>query len=131
MTDRPRDTAGDVAGDMASSISRLVRQEMRAIGRELREQAGPGAGLLALAAAALLYAGGCAVAALVSMLARVLPTWLAAMTVSAALGAVAGLAGSAGLDQMRRALPQIPERAAADLATAANDNPASDADRGR
>jgi hypothetical protein len=109
-------------GDVAETISRLVRQEMRAVGQEMRakaEQAGVGAGLLVVAGTAALYAGGCAVAALTSLLGRILPTWLAATVTAMLLAAVAGLAGLLGVDQVRRALPLIPDQAAADLAAAA------------
>jgi hypothetical protein len=105
-----------------SNMSRLVRQEIRAVGRELREKAGErgiGAGLLAAAAAAALYAGGCLVAGVVALLARVLPMPLAAMVVSAVLAAAAGVAGRAGLERLRRSLPLVPEQAA-DLAAAAD-----------
>lgn len=131
MPNKPRDMAGrvtgvtdEVTGDMASGMSKLIRQEMRAIGKEIREKAGQtgiGAGLIAAAATAALYAGGCLVAALVALLARVLPTWLAALAVSSVLAAAAGVAAKLGLDQVRRSLPLVPEQAVADLAAAAKE----------
>jgi hypothetical protein len=117
-----RSTTQKATADVAETISRLVRQEMRTVGQEMRAkagQAGVGAGLLVVASTAALYAGGCAVAAFVTLLGRLLPTWLAAGITALLLAAVAGLAALLGVEEVRRALPLIPEQAAAEVAAAA------------
>lgn len=114
--------AGDATADMAESVGRLIRQEMRTVGEEMRQKmvkAGTGGALLAVGGALLLYAGGCAVAAFVSLLGRVLPRSLAAAVTAVVLAALGGFAGLLGVDQVRRALPLVPERAAADVAAVA------------
>lgn len=114
--------AGEVAGELAEHVGELVREELRIAGREMKEkaaQAGGGGALLAVAAALVLYAGGVAVGGLVLLLARVLPAWLAALVTSALLTGTAVVAGFFGANALRRTLPLLPERAAEDMAEAA------------
>ncbi|HKN97877.1 MAG TPA: phage holin family protein [Pseudonocardiaceae bacterium] len=127
-----RKTTSGVTDDLADNLGRLVRHEMRTIGDELRRkagQAGLGAGLVAFGLVMALYAGGCVVAGIVALLARVMPAWLAAAVVAAVLATVAGLAAALGVGEVRRATPLVPEEAAADIAAAA-DNAAPDDQRG-
>ncbi|HEX4724765.1 MAG TPA: phage holin family protein [Pseudonocardiaceae bacterium] len=113
----------DIAGDMAENLSRLIREELRLAGDELRAKAtraGTGGTLLAVAGVLALYAGACVLAGLAALLGRVLPRWLAAVVVGGALGTAAGVIGAAGVAEVRRGLPLAPESAATSLAAAAD-----------
>jgi len=59
-----------------------------------------------------LYAVACLLAAAVAGLATVLPTWLAAVIVGAALLACAGIAALSGRSQLSRGMPPVPQEAA-------------------
>ncbi|GHF32279.1 putative membrane protein YqjE [Amycolatopsis bartoniae] len=114
--------AGEVASGLAEQVGELVREEVRIAARELKQkatQAGGGATLVALAMTLALYAGGAAVGGAVLLLSKVMPAWLAALATSALLAGAAGVAGVLGAEQVRRTLPLLPERAAEDLAAAA------------
>jgi hypothetical protein len=108
---------------MAENLSRLIREELRLAGDELRAKAtraGTGGTLLAVAGVLALYAGACVLAGLAALLGRVLPRWLAAVVVGGALGTAAGVIGAAGVAEVRRGLPLAPESAATSLAAAAD-----------
>jgi hypothetical protein len=108
---------------MAEETGRLIRHELRLAVRELRGKAmrvGMGGALLAVAGLLGLYALDCALGALVALLARTRPTWLAALMVSAGLAATAGLAAAAGVIAVRRGLPLAPESTAESLVAAAD-----------
>lgn len=124
-----RRTTSEVTDDLADNVGRLIRHELRTIGGELRRkagQAGLGAGLVAFGLVLALYAGGCMVAGIATLLVRVMPAWLAAAVVAAVLATIAGLAAALGVGEVRRAAPLVPEEAAADIAAAADHVPPDD-----
>ncbi|HEY9391168.1 MAG TPA: phage holin family protein [Mycobacteriales bacterium] len=99
---------------LAEQVSTLVRDEVELARAELRQKgrrAGAGAGALGFGGVLALYGGGVLVAAATLAIDLVLPAWLAALVVGAALLVVAGLAAAAGRSQIRRATPPVPEEA--------------------
>jgi hypothetical protein len=94
-------------------ISRLVRDELQLARVEMSVKArrfGTGAGLFGAAGFVALYGIGALIAALVLLLALVVPAWLAALIVGVAMFAVAGLMALLGRGQLRRAVPATPEQ---------------------
>ncbi len=99
---------------LAEQVSTLVRDEVELARAELRQKgrrAGAGAGALGFGGVLALYGGGVLVAAATLAIDLVLPAWLAALVVGAALLVIAGLAAAAGRSQIRRATPPVPEEA--------------------
>jgi hypothetical protein len=70
-----------------------------------------GGGLIAL------YGVACLIACAIIGLSRVIPAWLAALAVGAALLAVAGAAALAGKARLSRATPPVPEEAVSSVKT--------------
>ncbi len=88
-------------------MSQLVREEIQLARLELSKRGrntGIGAGLVGGAGVFIVYGTGALIAAAVLGLARVLPGWLAALAVGAALVAVAGLLILVGMILVRRAM---------------------------
>lgn len=116
MADKP---ASELVSDLAQQASELVREELRLALTEMRTKAakaGLGSALLLVAGVLVLYAGALVVSGVVLLLARVMPPWLSAVVVGAFLVVAAALAGAMGLEGIQRALPLIPEQAAAGIA---------------
>jgi uncharacterized membrane protein YqjE len=96
-------------------ISKLVRDELTLAKAELTEKvkhAGIGAGLFGGGGVLGFYAVGTLIAAMVLLLAEVLPAWAAALIVAVVLLAVAGVLALLGRGQVRQAAPPMPETAA-------------------
>lgn len=92
-------------GDLTNEIRRLVRIELRLAQRELRmrgKQAGKGTVLLLIAGFLGLLGSATLTATVVLALNLVLPAWLAALIVGAALVLVAGTAALVGGLLVRR-----------------------------
>jgi hypothetical protein len=111
------DPAGASTADLvrlaADQISRLVRDELQLAKVELSGKArrfGTGAGLFGAAGAIAMYGVAVVIAALILLLALVLPAWAAALIVAAVLLAVAGGLALVGRGQLRRATPATPEQ---------------------
>ena len=78
---------------LAEQVSTLVRDEVELARAELRQKgrrAGAGAGALGFGGVLALYGGGVLVAAATLAIDLVLPAWLAALVVGAALLVIAG-----------------------------------------
>jgi len=108
-------STGELVQRAAEQISRLVRDELALAKAELAEKgkhAGIGIGLFGSGGALALYAMGTLIAALVLLLAEVVPAWAAALIVGGALLLVAGLLALFGRSQVRRAVLPVPESAA-------------------
>jgi putative superfamily III holin-X len=111
----PRDQS--IAGlvkDLANETSTLVRQEIDLAKAEMTErgkQMGKGAGLLGAAALIGLLAAGALTACLVALLDLAMATWLAALIVTVAFGAIAAALALIGRKQIREAAPPVPEQA--------------------
>ena len=113
--DRP---VAELVHDASEQMSRLVRQELRLAGVELRQKGsrlGAGAGLFGVAGLLGFYAGAALVACAVLALALVLDAWLAALIVAVAVGLIAGVLGLIGKQQMRQAMPPVPAEAVASV----------------
>ena len=105
---------GQLLGDFAQEISQLVHDEVRLAKAELAGKAstfGQGAAMLAMAAGAGLLAAGALVACAIAALALVVPLWLAALIIGAALMAVAAVTGGVGVARIRRGGPPLPTEA--------------------
>jgi Putative Actinobacterial Holin-X, holin superfamily III len=120
MTDRhPGDLAGVPTADLVKQLSeqsaRLVREEMRLAQLELRAKGGraaKGAKMFGGAAGAALYGAGALVACVIALLALAMPTWVAALIVSAVLFAVAAILAQRGKKEVALATPPKPEQTA-------------------
>jgi hypothetical protein len=115
-------TAGASTGELIAQVSRQIRdlvgQELALARAELAEkgkEAGRGAGLFGGAGAIAFYGGGALVIAAVAGLAIVWPVWAAALVVGVVLLAVAGALALAGRKEVGRAVPPVPEKAAASV----------------
>jgi Flp pilus assembly protein TadB len=100
-----RSTA-ELVKQASEQISRLIRDELRLAQAELAEKgkrAGLGAGLFGTAGVVALYGVAGVLAAVVILLAYVMPAWLA------------GVLALVGRAQVRRATPPVPERAMASV----------------
>lgn len=109
--DRQRSTS-ELVAQLSEQMSRLVRDEMRLARMEMARKgkaAGIGAGLLGGSGLIALYGIGCLLACAIIALSLVLPPWLAALIVGAALLLVAAIAALIGRGRLRRASPPVPE----------------------
>ena len=107
---------GELVSQLSEQTSRLVRDELQLALAELKQkgkQAGIGAGLTGAAGSVALYGLGALVIAVIAALALVLPVWAAALIVGAALLGLAGVLALAGMRQVKRATPPMPEQAIA------------------
>ncbi|MFI6453252.1 phage holin family protein [Streptosporangium amethystogenes] len=98
---------------MSEQVSRLVRDELRLAKAELTEKgkhAGIGAGLFGGAGVVALFGAGSLVAAVILLLAYVMPAWVAAAVVGVVLLALAGVLGFSGKRQVAEAAPPTPAR---------------------
>jgi Putative Actinobacterial Holin-X, holin superfamily III len=110
--DRP---IGDLARQLPDQISRLMRDELRLARLEMTQKgkrAGLGAGMLGGGGVVTLYGVAAVLAAVILLLAKVMPAWAGALIVGGALLAGAAALAWFGRIQVRRATPPIPERAA-------------------
>ncbi|MEY9990434.1 hypothetical protein ABIE67_002466 [Streptomyces sp. V4I8] len=107
-------SVSELVGQAGEQLTRLVRQEVALAKEELAEKgrrAGRGGGLLG-AAGAVAYAGVLFLAAAATAaLSLTLPVWAAALIVTGALFALAGLLAATGRAQLRRAAPPAPQEA--------------------
>ncbi|GAA3565627.1 phage holin family protein [Amycolatopsis ultiminotia] len=115
---QPDPAGGQSASDLVSQLSdqgrRLIRDELRLAGFELRDKGkrmGLGAGMAGAAGLLALAGGAVLVAAAVLALALVLPGWAAALVVAGALFVIAGAAGLLGRAKIAGASPPLPEEA--------------------
>jgi len=107
-------SVGELVSDLTDEVKRLVRDEMRLAVFELQRKGkklGLGAGLFGAAGVFALFGGGTLVAAAVLALALVVPGWLAAVLVAAALFLVAGIAAMIGKKEVTQGVPPVPEEA--------------------
>lgn len=116
----PRDTelsqasVTDLVKQLSEQTSRLARQEVELAKAELAEKgkrAGIGAGMFGGAGVFGFYAVGALIATAILGLATALDAWLAALIVTAVLGAVAGILALQGRAKVAQAAPPLPEQA--------------------
>ena len=98
--------AGEVIVTLARQELELAKAEMAEKGRK----AGPGLGMLGVAAGVALLAAGALTASLILLLDEVMPDWLAALLVGFVLVATAAVLYTAGKGRVQEATPLIPEQ---------------------
>lgn len=111
---QPDRSTSDLLTDLSGQLTHLVRDEIRLATTELEakgKQFGFGAGLFGVAGLLGMYAGGAFVAAVILLLAQVLPAWAAALIVAAVVAVVATIVALVARDQVRRAGPPVPQEA--------------------
>lgn len=104
---------GTLVKDLSGQVSTLVRQEVELAKAELAEkgkQAGIGAGILSGAAVAALMMLGSLTAFLILAFALIIPTWAAALIITALWGAAAGVLAIRGRDALRELGKPVPEK---------------------
>jgi uncharacterized membrane protein YqjE len=110
QSDRP---LGELVKELSEQTSTLVRKELELARAEMTQKgkaAGIGAGMLVGAALFGMLALGALTAAVILALAEGLDAWLAALTVAAAFGAVAGVLALTGKRKVGEATPPVPEQ---------------------
>ena len=118
----------------SEQITRLVRDEIALAKAELMEKgkhAGIGAGLFGGGGVLALYGVGALTATLIIVLDLFLPLWLAALIVTVALFAVAGVLALLGKNQVSRAVPPEPQEAVASVKADVDELRHAVKDRGR
>jgi hypothetical protein len=111
--EKASESTAELVKDLSREVSDLVRQEIALARAEMMQKgrkAGRGAGMLSGAAVLGLAAVGGSMATLILLLDLVLPTWLAALIVTAAYAAVAAVLGLRGKQEISEAGPPTPER---------------------
>jgi uncharacterized membrane protein YqjE len=104
---------GELVRQLQGQASTLVHQEVELAKAELAEKgkkAAAGAGMLGGAGVAALLALGALTAFLILALALVLPTWVAALIVTALWAAAAAVLGLLGRERMRELGKPVPEK---------------------
>jgi hypothetical protein len=102
----------ELVKDLATETSTLVRQEIDLAKAEMTDRgkrAGKGVGMLAAGAVVAVLAFGALTAGLIAALDLAMPTWLAALIVTVAYGAIAAVLVQIGRKQVQEAAPPIPE----------------------
>ncbi|AWS45116.1 phage holin family protein [Streptosporangium sp. 'caverna'] len=120
MSNGPKDSlpTAELIRQMSEQVSRLIRDELQLAKMELAEKgrhAGIGAGLFGGAGVVALFGGGSIVAAVILLLARVMPAWGAAAVVGVVLLVLAAILGFLGKRQVTEAAPPTPERTIASV----------------
>ncbi len=106
-------STGELLKELSEQTSTLVRQELELAKAEMSEkgkQAGMGAGMFGGAGLFGLLAMIALTACLVMALDRVMVDWLAALVVTAAYAAIAGVLALQGRNKVREAAPAVPEQ---------------------
>lgn len=104
-------STGELVQHASEQVTRLIREELALARAELSEKgrrAGLGAGVAGVGGLLALFGLGSLVLAGILGLAVVVPGWLAALIVGAAILLVAGLLALAGGVQLRSAIPPVP-----------------------
>jgi hypothetical protein len=113
-TDASEASIAELVKQLSEQTSRLARQEVELAKAELTaksKRAGIGAGMFGGAGVFGFYALGALTAAAILGLSRAVAAWLAALIVTAVLGALAGLLALQGKTQVEQATPPVPEQA--------------------
>ena len=103
-----------LVSQLSEQMSTLVRDELTLARLEMVEKgkrAGTGAGLLGGAGVVALYGLGALLVTIGAALSLVMPVWVAALTVTVVLFAVAGVAALIGKGQVQKAMPLEPKAA--------------------
>jgi MFS family permease len=109
-SDRP---ISDLIKQLSEQSSTLVRKEMELARAEMRQKgkaAGLGAGMFGGAGLFAVLALGALTACFILALAEAMDGWLAALIVTAAYGAIAGVLALIGKSKVQEATPPVPEQ---------------------
>ncbi|BCJ46384.1 hypothetical protein GCM10010168_60230 [Actinoplanes ianthinogenes] len=109
-------STAELVSRLSEQMSTLVRDELTLARIELMEKgkrAGKGAGLLGAAGVIAMYGVGALLVTAGAALALVMPVWVAALIITAALFLTAGVTALAGRQEVRHAVPPTPEAAIA------------------
>jgi uncharacterized membrane protein YqjE len=109
-------STGELVSQLSAQVSHLVRDELQLAQAELKEKGkrvGVGAGLAGAGGVLSLYGLSALVAAVIAVLALVLPVWAAALIVGGVLLLLAGGLAVTGIGQVKRATPLTPDEAIA------------------
>lgn len=104
-------SVGAIVGDIAQDMSTLIRQEIDLAKTELKSEAtkaGKGAGMLGGAGAAGYLMLFFLSFALMYLLAKVMPLWIAAVATGVVWGIVAAVLALRGRKEMKQSSPQLP-----------------------
>ena len=104
---------GELFKQLSNDLSTLVRQELRLAQAEMTEKgknAGVGVGLFGGAGIVGLLALGALTASVIAALATGMDVWLAALIVTVAYAAVAGVLALIGKSRVTEAVPPVPEQ---------------------
>jgi uncharacterized membrane protein YqjE len=111
QSDRP---IGDLIKQLSEQTSTLVRKELELARAEMRQKgkaAGLGVGMFGGAGLFGLLALGALTACFILALAEAMDGWLAALIVTLAYGAIAGILALTGRRKVREATPPVPTQA--------------------
>jgi Putative Actinobacterial Holin-X, holin superfamily III len=111
---RTSESTAELVRQATEQISTLIRDELALAKAEMSEKAsraGRGAGLFGGAGLVSLYGVLGVLAAVVLLLALVMPAWVAALLVGIVLLVIAGVLALVGRSQVRQATPPVPEEA--------------------
>lgn len=107
-------STGELVKRLSTQVSELVRGELELARSELAakgKRAGTGAGLAGAGGVIALYGVGALIAAAIAALSVVLDVWLAALIIGVVLLIVAGTLALVGRNQIKKAVPPVPQRA--------------------
>ena len=112
--ERREQSVGELVKRLSEQIPQLVRDELRLALAELQQKGkrtGIGAGLTGASGLIALYGLAVLLVAVIAALSLVSAVWAAALIVGAAVLVLAGGLAVAGIGQVKRAAPPIPEQA--------------------
>ena len=113
-------STGELVKQVTEQVSLLVRDELKLAQLEMTskgKEAGKGAGMLGGAGLVALYGVACLIACAIIAISHVLPAWLAALIIGAALLAVAAVVSAVGRSHLRKATPPTPTEAVESVKT--------------
>ncbi|MDX6395740.1 MAG: hypothetical protein QOJ73_6803 [Streptosporangiaceae bacterium] len=108
--DRP---IGDLAKQLSEQVSRLVREELRLAELEMTRKGkrlGFGAAMFGSGGAIALYGVAAVLAAVILLLAKVMPAWGSALVVGGVLFVISATLAALGRKQVRGAAPPVPQQ---------------------
>jgi Putative Actinobacterial Holin-X, holin superfamily III len=116
----PGTSTAELVQALQQDVAALVRREVRAVQEEMTgkaAQAGRGAALLGGAAITGALAAGTSAALFLRALDTFLPRPASALVLTTAYGAAAGALAAAGVAELRRSMPLVPEETVDQLKT--------------
>jgi hypothetical protein len=111
--DRRSESTAELVKDLSRDISELVRQEISLARAEMTDKgrkAGLGLGMFGGSAAFALATLGGSMATLIILLDYLMPLWVAALITTVVYGAIAAFLALRGRDELKEAVPPMPER---------------------